>query len=335
MIVVTGATGHIGSALVRELIAQRLNKKQKIKVFVLPSESLKPLEGLDVEVVYGDVRDYRSLIRAFKGAKIVYHLAGIVTIGTGKMKLLKEVNVKGTINVCNACKDLEIPKLVYVSSIHAFKEPPKGVPIKETKNFNPHEVKGDYAKSKAAATRAVLKAVRSGLNAVIVHPTGVIGPYEYKLSNMGQLVLDFMRKKLLAIVDGSYDFVDVRDVSKGIILAGKKGRKGESYILSGEQITVRSMMKILEAETGIQAPKTVLPAWFAWITGFFSEIYYKIKKQKPLFTSYSVSTLSSNSLTSSEKARQELGYKPRSVRQSLKDTVSWMREHFLKDKTKH
>ena len=151
---------------------------------------------------------------------------------------------------------------------------------------------------------------------------------------MGQLVLDFMRKKLLAIVDGSYDFVDVRDAAKGIILAGKKGRKGESYILSGEQITVKNMMKILEQETGIPAPKTVLPKWFAMITGFFSEIYYKIKKQKPLFTSYSVSTLSSNSLTSSEKAKRELGYESRSVKQSLKDTVQWMKEHFLKNEKK-
>lgn len=329
MIVVTGATGHIGNALVRELIAQGSKKKQKIRVLALASESLESLQGLDIEVFYGDVRDYRSLIRAFKGARRVYHLAGIVTIGTGKTRLLKEVNVKGTINVCNACRDLGIPRLVYVSSIHAFKEPPKGIPIKETKNLSPHEVKGDYAKSKAAATLAVLKSVKLGLNAVIVHPTGVIGPYEYKLSNMGQLVLDFMRKKLLAIVDGSYDFVDVRDVAKGIILAGKKGRKGESYILSGEQITVKNMMKILEEETGIPAPKTVIPKWFAIITGFFSELYYKARKQKPLFTSYSVSTLSSNSLTNSEKANRELGYKSRSVKESLKDTVSWMKTHIL------
>ena len=149
MIVVTGATGHIGSALIRELISQMPKRKEKIKVLALPSESTSSIEGLNVEIVYGDVRNYRSLIRAFKGARIAYHLAGIVTIGTGKTHLLKEVNIKGTINVCNACRDLGIPRLVYVSSIHAFKEPQKGIPIKETKNFSPHEVKGDYAKSKA------------------------------------------------------------------------------------------------------------------------------------------------------------------------------------------
>ncbi len=326
MVVITGATGHIGNALVRELASEGTN----IRALVLPGETTKSIDGLGVEYFSGDVRDYRSLIRAFKGAEVVYHLAGIVSIGSGKKKLLRDVNVQGTMNVCDACRDLGIPRLIYVSSIHAFKEPPRGTLISETKDFDPKHVGGNYAKSKAEATRYVLKSATEGLNAVIVHPTGVIGPYEYRLSNMGQLFVDFMRSRLYAIIDGAYDFVDVRDVAKGIVLAAKFGQKGENYILSGEQISVKSMMEVLSGETGIKAPTRIIPCWLAQFTGFFAEIYYKARKQQPLFTSYSVSTLSSNSMTNSGKALKEFGYKSRPLRETIKDTVAWLKEHTAK-----
>ncbi len=328
MVVVTGATGHIGNALVRELAADGV----KVRALVQQGEPTKSIDGLGIEYCTGDVRDYRSLVRAFKGAETVYHLAGIVSIGSGKRRLLREVNVQGTVNVCNACMDLGVPRLVYVSSIHAFKEPPMGTPILETKDFDPRAVGGNYAKSKAEATRLVLAKVAEGLDAVIVHPTGVIGPYEFKLSNMGQLFVDFMRNRLLAVIEGAYDFVDVRDVAKGIVLAARYGRKGENYILSGEQITVRSMIDYIAAETGQKAPSRVIPSWFAKATGVFAEAYYMIRRQQPLFTSYSVSTLSSNSQTTHSKATDELGYQPRPIRASVKDTVEWLREHALKKK---
>lgn len=327
MVVVTGATGHIGNALVRELIADG----QKVRALVLPNEPTDSIEGLEVECFIGDVRDYRSLIRAFMGAEVVYHLAGIVSIGSGKRRLLREVNVKGTINACDACMDLGIQRMVYVSSIHAFKEPPKGTPIIETKDFDPRSVEGNYAKSKAEATKYVFRKVEDGLDAVIVHPTGVIGPYEFRLSNMGQLFVDFLRNRLHAIIEGGYDFVDVRDVAKGIILAARFGRKGENYILSGEQVTVRGMLDFLSQETGIAPPKRVIPAWFAQFTGVFAEAYYLARRQQPLFTSYSVSTLSSNSLTSHKKASSELGYCPRPIKSSIRDTIQWLKDHALKN----
>ena len=234
-------------------------------------------------------------------------------------------------NVCDACRDLGIPRLIYVSSIHAFKDPQEA-PLFLRPKTSTQSMWGatTNAKSKAEATRYVLKCATEGLNAVIVHPTGVIGPYEYKLSNMGQLFVDFMRSRLYAIIDGAYDFVDVRDVAKGIALAAKFGRKGENYILSGEQISVKSMMEVLSGETGIKAPTRIIPCWLAQFTGFFAEIYYKARKQQPLFTSYSVSTLSSNSMTSSGKALKEFGYKSRPLRETMKDTVTWLKEHTIK-----
>lgn len=322
MVVVTGATGHIGNVLVRKLLADG----KEVKVVVAPGDDLKPIEDLDVELVYADVRDPGSLLSAFDGAEYVYHLAGIISIGSSKSKLLWGVNVDGTKNVIDACIRAGVKRLLYVSSIHAFTEPPHGTPIIETKKFDPSSVVGQYAQSKAAATNEVLKAVeKRGLDAVIVHPTGVIGPYDYKMSNMGQMIVDYINGHLYAYIDGAYDFADVRDVARGIILASEKGQTGESYILSGEQITVEQILKTLEDETKIPMPRIKLPLWVAKVTAPLSEFYYRLKKQPPLFTSYSISTLVSNSLTTHQKATQELGYTARPVKESVRDAAHWFK----------
>lgn len=323
MVIVTGGTGHIGNVLVRELVSL----KEHVRVVVAPFDDVSSIDGLGVETVTADIRDVDSLVKAFEGGNCVYHLAGIISIGSGKRKIIHAINVNGTKNVIDACFKAGIQRLVYASSIHAFIEPPFGTPIIETKNFDPLKVVGNYAKTKAEATKEVLKAVDRGLDAVIVHPTGVIGPYEFKLSNTGQLILDFIKKRLYIYIDGSYDFVDVRDVAKGLILACKKGRKGENYILSGEQITVKGILDILQEETGIASPKLKIPAWIAKLTGPLSELYYMIRKQQPLYTSYSVSTLLSNSLTTHEKAFRELGYTARPIKESIIDTAKWLKEY--------
>ncbi|MDD5447905.1 MAG: SDR family oxidoreductase [Actinomycetota bacterium] len=322
MVVVTGATGHIGNVLVRELLADG----KKVKAIVAPGDDLESIEGLDVELVYADIRDADSLASAFDGAEYVYHLAGIISIGSSKSKLLWDVNVEGTKNVIDACLRAGVKRLLYVSSIHAFTEPPHGTPIIETKKFDPSSVVGQYAKSKAAATNAVLEAIeKRGLDAAIVHPTGVIGPYDYKLSNMGQMIVDYINGHLYAYIDGAYDFADVRDVARGIILASEKGQTGENYILSGEQITVRQILETLEDETKIPIPRIKLPLWVARATAPLAEFYYRLKKQPPLFTSYSISTLVSNSLTTYQKATRELGYTARPVRDSIRDAAHWFR----------
>ena len=173
----------------------------------------------------------------------------------------------------------------------------------------------------------VLNGVKQGLNAVIVCPTGVIGPYDYKISDMGQLIMDFIQRKLKAYVDGAYDFADVRDVVTGLILACEKGCSGESYILSGEQITVRDLLLMLEGMTGVKAPSLKIPTWLARTVGKVAPLYHHLANTKPLFTAYSVDALASNSMISSEKARCKLGYSTRSIRESIEDAVRWFREN--------
>ena len=319
MIVVTGGTGHIGNVLLRELTG----RGERIRALVLPDEDRTPISGLDLEIVPGDVRDMDSLLRAFRGAELVYHLAGIVSILPGQRAILNEVNVRGTANVVEACLQTGVRRLVYTSSIHAVTETPKGIAIDESQPFDPARVPDGYAKSKASATLEVLRGVTRGLDAVVVCPTGVIGPYDYKVSEMGQLVLDYLRRRLKMYVNGAYDFVDVRDVASGLILAAERGRRGEAYILSGERVTVRGLLAMLEAISGIKAPAVRIPAGLARLIGIMAIPYYRLAKAKPLFTAYSIDVLASNSLVSSEKARRELGYSPRTIRESVADAVMW------------
>ncbi|GAI72742.1 unnamed protein product, partial [marine sediment metagenome] len=237
-----------------------------------------------------------------------------------------QVNVIGTKNVVNMCLETKVKRLVYTSSIHALSEPAPGIVFNESREFNPENVLGEYSKSKALGTLEVLKGVEKGLDAIILCPSGIIGPYDYRVSEMGKLIVDFVKGKVKVYIDGAYDFVDVRDVVEGLILACEKGKKGECYILSGQQVSVRQLLKFLEEISGIKAPSFKIPQPLARAAGFFNVLYCNLTKIKPLFTPFSIDVLASNSLVSCQKAQDELCYSPRSIYESIKDAVQWFRE---------
>jgi dihydroflavonol-4-reductase len=322
MIVVTGATGHIGNVLVRQLTAEG----KTVRALVMPDDDLRPLSGLDVEIVSGDVTDLASLESAFTGADIVFHLAGIVTIMPGMAKLLERVNVGGMRNVAAACRTTGVRRLIYTSSVHAIAEPPLGTAIDESQPFDPDRVLGDYARSKARATLLLLDEVaRGGLDAVICCPTGVIGPWDYGISNIGQLIVDFASGQLKSYVSGAYDFVDVRDVDRGLVLAAEKGLTGRHYIFSGDQVQVLELMKELERDIGYPAPTFRIPSAIARAAGVLASVYYRLLRRRPVFTAYSIDVLRSNSQVSSARARQELGFTSRPWQESIRDQVEWFR----------
>lgn len=322
MIAVTGATGHIGNVLVRKL----LTRGKKVRAIVPPFEDTKPLEGLNVEIIEGDVRNIGALHKAFHGAEIVYHLAGIITISSGNDDFLYQVNVEGTKNVVDACLKNQVKRMVYISSVHALKEPPQGTIIDETCSYDPECARGSYDRSKAMASLEVLKGIDKGLNAVLICPSGVIGPCDYKISQMGHLIINFMKRDVKARVDGAYDFVDVRDVAEGMILACEKGKCG-SYVLSGEQISVQDLFLELEKSTGVKSPQLKVPLWLVKMLSKISPMYYKVTGKEPLFTSYSIDVLNSNSQISCAKAGSELDYSPRPIRESIKDSVEWIKDN--------
>lgn len=324
MIIVTGGTGHIGNVLVKKL----LEKGYKVKIIVPPGEDLTSIFGLNVEIEFTDIRNKARLIDCFKGGEIVFHLASFISIFT-KDKRVYDVNVHGTENVIEACIKNNIKTLIYVSSVHALKEEPKGKVIKENKDFNPAYVKGDYAKSKAIATAKVLESQKLGMEPIVVHPSGVIGPYDYKISFMNQVIINYLRGRYKFSIEGAYNFVDVRDVAEGIILAWEKGKAGENYILSEEVVTIEKLFSYLEEITGIKKPTIVINRYIGEFFSYFADIYYKITKEKPTYTSYAIYSLNSNSNFTYEKAKKELGYNPRPIRETIYDTVLWLEERSL------
>ncbi len=319
---ITGATGHIGNVLARELIA----RGKSVRAMLLPGEDATPLSDLPVELVEGDVLDFCSLQAAFAGVDMVYHLAGLISILPGKDPMVQNVNVLGTRNVIQAAHLAGIKRLVYTSSIHALQRVPHGILIDENVPFDTQHAISAYDHSKAQASLEVLKAVQEGLDAVIACPTGVIGPYDFRRSEMGGLISDCLKSKLMFYVEGAYDFVDVRDVAAGLILVGERGRTGQTYILSGERITVHDIFKRVQKIVGHQQISIKIPLRLARLVASFTPLLYRLTHIKPRFTPYSLATLASNSVISSAKAVAELGYAPRPLHESITDTIRWFRQ---------
>ncbi|MBP6069122.1 MAG: SDR family oxidoreductase [Anaerolineaceae bacterium] len=323
MILVTGAAGHLGNVLVRELLVQG----EQVRGLVLPGEDLTPLEGLDVEIFPGNILDLERMTEACREVDVVFHLASLVAITPDMLDLMRRVNVEGTRNVIEAVRRTGVRRLVYTSSIHALQRPPAGVMIDEHLAFDPNNPAGPYDQTKAEASLLVLDAVRQGMDAVIVCPTGVIGPYDFKRSELGEMILAWMKKAPSFTVEGKFDFVDVRDVAIGHILAAESGRCGEVYLLSGEQIEISQMRNLVQKAAGVKTAEFKLPAAIAALLAPLAEVYYHLSHQKPIFTRYSVETLRSNSLISSRKATEELGYQPRPVAATIEDTVAWWKQN--------
>lgn len=325
--IVTGANGFLGNNIVRAL-----NQKPDCQVRALVSSMNRAdaLKGLNCEIFEGDVTKPETLADIFAvpaNAKVyVIHCAAVVYIKSKPNPAVYEVNVLGTKHVAE--KTLAISgKMVYVNSVHAIPELPHNETIKEIDNFDPAKVEGIYAKSKAEAAQYILDAVKTrGLNACIVHPSGIIGPYDFKTSHLTQLIIDAATGRLKAGVKGGYDFVDVRDVVAGILHACIRGKAGECYILSGHYISVPELFQMIARATGRKPIKTFLPLWLARLTAPLSEVYYSLKKQPPLYTKYSLYTLKSNANFSHAKADRELGYTVRPSQVTIDDTVSWLKQ---------
>jgi dihydroflavonol-4-reductase len=319
---VTGATGHIGNVLVRTLLADG----QPVRALVRPGTTPAALDGLDVEIVPGDVRDPASLERAMQGVDVVYHLAARISLATGPDPETEAVNHQGTLNVLAAVCRSGVRRLVYASSIYALRKPPAGRSIDESQPFDAVGCQGAYDCSKARASLAVQAAVADGMDAVIVCPTAVVGPYDAHNSEAGQAIRLYMRPGIKFLIDGAYDFVDVRDAARGFALAARMGRRGETYILGGERMSVRQVAETVWETLGVRYPCLQVPLWLAYAAAELMPFYAEWTGTEPFFTRYSLDAVCSNSLISHAKAARELGFSPRPARQAVTDAVRWFQE---------
>lgn len=318
---VTGATGHVGVNLVRAL----LHEGRKVRAFV--RSDVQHLDGLDVEVVRGDVRDAEAVKKAARGADVVFNLAAHISIVRGEAHIIRACNIEGPRNVVRACLDANVRRLVHFSSIHAFSVFPRDGVVDETRALTsdaegvPH-----YDRSKALGEAEIKLGLDRGLDVVTVNPTAVVGPYDHRPSRMGTVLLDLYHGRLPSLIDGGFDWVDVRDVVSGAMAAEARGRKGERYLLSGKWRSVRDLAGIVEEVTGRRAPRFVCPMWVARAAAPFAEAFAAVVGGEPRFTSAALHALRNHRNISSKKASDELGYAARPTRDTVADTFAWFRE---------
>jgi len=328
---VTGATGFLGRAVINQLL------ENKAVVYALTLENDPLIKELpnEVNAVIGNVCDKSSLNCFFADADhqtCVIHCAGIVSVASRPGEKIYKVNVEGTKNIVELCEEYRVGKLVHVSSVHAIPEKPKGLEITEDAVFAPDLVKGDYAKSKAIATSLVFDATKRGLNASVVFPSGIIGPGDNGNGSVSNMLISFLSGKLPLAVKGGYDFVDVRDVALGIIATAEKGQPGQGYILSGHYTSVKDILQIAKEVATLKRNTVYLPIIFAKLV---APIYEKItlRKNKTLFfTPYAIAVLISNGNFSCSKAVNNLGYNPRPIESTIKDTVLWLKDKIQENK---
>ncbi len=327
---VTGATGFLGRAVAEELV----RRKAQVHALVLHDDPCINLLPKEVHTVIGDVCDKGSLSDFFADADsrtCVIHCAGIVSVASRPGPRLYQVNVGGTWRVLRQCMAHDVGKMVYVSSVHAIPEKPKGCIITEDCEFSPGLVDGDYAKSKAAATELVFDAAERGLNASIVLPSGIIGPGDLQGGSFTSMARSFLAGKLPLAVRGGYDFVDVRDVANGILACSEKGEPGKGYILSGCYVTIRRMLQLVGKAAKLKYRPICLPLGLARLAAPYYE-RRSLRERKPLFfTPYSVSVLASNGQFSHAAASECFAYQPRPMEETLGDMTAWLLEQRKKD----
>ncbi len=321
MIVVTGATGHVGNNLVRMLLEQG----KEVTAMIHNPEHAFALEGLNVRKVYAELLDKESLIDAFRGADKVYHCAALISIVPGMYDKLYATNTTGVKNVIEACKINKVKKLVHVASVEAFGDDKTGNVLNEEAGFRPECAMIEYGATKAYGGFAVQEAVKNGeINATIVAPVGILGPNDHLGSRMGCVFRDFANGTLPGyITGGGFAWVDARDVAKTIIAADEKGKNGEIYLCTSEHYSVADLMEMLEEITGVRKPFIATPLKFmAAIAPFMEKLYMSLGKE-PVFTRGSMNILVSNLKVDNSKSREELGIEYMPVRQTVEDAIAW------------
>lgn len=323
-ILITGGTGFIGSNLAATLIDQGYS----VRIFRRRSSDLSAIADLDVEHAEGDLRDLDTVRKAVKGCDTVFHVGALVSYWRREREEMYRVNIDGTRNVVEACLEAGVERLVHTSSIAAVGHANNGMLADETTPFNWDAMDIGYRISKFRGEQEVLKGVAQGLPAIIVNPSVVIGERDIHF-NGGQIVRDVYKKRLFYYVDGGVSVVYVGDVVRGHIQAALKGRIGERYILSGENLTYRQLLTTTAEVVGGIKPVFRLPFWCARGIAFVAETIGDVTGKKPWVGRELVAGMHIRNWFSCSKAERELDYSVTPFRTAVQRTFDWYREHHI------
>jgi dihydroflavonol-4-reductase len=323
MVAVVGATGHLGTVLVRRLV----ESGEQVR-YVARARSRAPgLDGIAAERVQVDLSDVETLQQALQGVAVVYHAAARISISSSGYRELYEANVRGTRNLLAAAKSADVRRFVYIGSIEAYPLAQAHGPITEDDGFDPKQTTMLYGRTKALAMQLVARAGQEGMDTVTCCPTAFVGPPDYRLSPIGRLIVDYLESRLIAYVDGGFDFVDVRDVADGVIAAANRGSTGGVYLLSGRYVSIPRLMQLLQQLSGVRKPPFCFPCRALLPLMPVVETYYRLSGRPPRFTAGSLGILSLGVRVDSSRAVRELGYQARPIEETLADTVAWFRSN--------
>jgi dihydroflavonol-4-reductase len=318
MIAITGVSGLVGANLSRTLIEQGREVRGIIHV------DRKAVQGLDIELVHGDVRDLDSLKSAFSGVEVVYHLAAQISLEMDNWSEVEEVNVVGVRNLVEACLQCGVQRLIHFSSIHAYQQAPYDDSLDENRPLATSPNNIPYDRSKALGELEIKKGIARGLQAVILNPTAMIGPYDFYPSYFGKALLGLVNGRIPALVKGGFDWVDVRDVVHAAIQAqSETTANAKNYILSGHWRSVRQVAEQAAKYTGRKPPLLTVPTGLA---KFFAPLFSSIARfngSQPIYTQATLDALNSNRQISHARAAAELGFRPRPFVETISDTLDW------------
>jgi dihydroflavonol-4-reductase len=320
-IAITGGSGHIGANLCRYLVTTGHSVK------VLINRTRKSLEGIPLEKIPGNLLNKKSLESLVDGSDIVIHLAATISISGMTDRDLLAINIEGTKNLLEVIKKFPVNRFIHFSSIHALIQEPFDEILDESRILALDD-QILYNRSKAMSEKIVIEAFQDGLDGLIINPTSVVGPYDFGPSLMGRALIQICKNKLPGLVAGGYDWVDVRDIVSGTVAAIEKGRTGERYLLSGKWLALPDMVKIIAMHYDIKNNWAILPYWLAELGVPFLKAYAHMRRVEPLYTAESLNILKhSHRMISCDKARKELGYDPRPLEETLKDTIEWFKNN--------
>jgi len=320
---VTGANGFVGNHLARAL----LDRGHQVRVLVRPQSDLRTLQGLPVEIVYGDLRDAASLQTAVQNVHSVFHAAADYRLWASHPEEIYDTNVRGTCNILEAARREGVERLVYTSSVATLAvDRPNALPNEQTE-ARIEEMIGHYKRSKFLAEQEALRAASEGVPVVIVNPSTPVGPSDWKPTPTGRIILDFLNGRMPAYVQTGLNLVPVEDVAVGHCLAAERGRIGERYILGGRNLLLKEILDILAKISGLPSPRLRLPHAVALAASHADQLLSRVLNRPPRIPLEGVRMARHMMFVDSSRAQRELGFEPGAVEDALSRAVAWYRQN--------